>query len=40
VTDGEAPAPDEPQYPVVWGVTTNHHQHLFGEVLPVELNGQ
>ncbi len=40
LTDGEAPAPDEPQYPVVWGVTTNHQQHLFGEVLSVELNGQ
>ena len=40
LTDGYAPAPDVPDYPVVWGVTTDYQQHLFGEVLSVQFDGQ
>ena len=40
LTDGYAPAPDVPDYPVVWGVTSDYQQHLFGEVLSVQLDGQ
>lgn len=40
LTDGYAPAPDVPDYPVVWGVTSDYQQHLFGEVLSVQFDGQ
>ena len=40
LTDGYAPAPDVPDYPVVWGVTSDYQQQLFGEVLSDQLDGQ
>lgn len=38
-TDGEAPAPDAPDYPVIWGVTNPQClDHLPGEALPVDFS--
>ena len=39
LTDGEAPAPDAPDYPVIWGVTNPQClDHLPGEALPVDFS--
>ena len=39
LTDGEAPAPDAPEYPVIWGVTNPQRlDHLPGEALQVDFS--
>lgn len=38
LTDGYAPAPDVPDYPVYWGVTSPKQGHLFGEVMSVNFS--
>lgn len=37
LTDGYAPAPSVPDYPVYWAVTSEAQGHLFGEVVSVNI---
>ena len=38
LTDGYAPAPSVPDYPVYWAVTSEEQGHLFGEVVSVNIS--
>jgi predicted metal-dependent peptidase len=37
LTDGYSDCPEEPDYPVYWGVTSERQGHLFGEVMSIKF---